>query len=758
MPHRPDDESTRTPRNSNAAHPGASAGKAEDGSADASALMSAVNSASSGAAGLWLSFLTFMAYLTMTVGSVTHLDLLLAKPIKLPVLNVELPLVAFFWIAPLFFLLFHFYLFLQLVMLVRKVATFEEGLELSPLREEEREQYRKRLDSFLVVQFLFGAKEERNGTTGWLLRGVAFITLVICPILLLLQFQVTFVPYHDAWVTWTHRIAILVDVRLAWIFWCAIAQRRGAVLFPEFHWIWGVLSRPRTIRTALHGVGRKTLVAFNVALRHQLLGLSSAAIVLFLSMFVIAYKGEVIAGMAKVPYYGEGGLQSDTLAELLLHGSINMVEGRPRSFFSNVLVVPNRKIVATGAVDQDFPPISLRGRDLRGAVLIGSDLRGVDFTGANLSDARLDQARLMRAKFGCVQVSGRSTDGGRPSAKPNWPDDECTWLQRATFALAQLQDADFTNARMQGAILLSANLQAAKLNGALLQDAVLTKSELQGAQLRGTILTNAFLDGARLFGARIDAPQLNGALFDGGTGFGFVTLKVSWLEPVLIALGGGPPNDAGSNVDPSEKEVMETFKSAEISARTGDNPIADGVVDYDTAPLKKLRQVAVAILMAENKWDGGDPDFDRKRQSAVSKTWNQVQEILAKGPAKNEPQANGAGLAGFLRDLACDVGSNPYIAGGLVENERIGEAAARFPKEMAPVIEKLQKPDECPGAVGLKTIHKIYLGTLANSTKQNAGLVGGTKKAASSAEHTVGTSAPSGPPSDAPPPAERGPQ
>jgi hypothetical protein len=71
-------------------------------------LQSAVNDSSSRTAALWLSFLTFMAYLTMTVGAVTHEALLEQKPIKLPVLNVDLPLVGFFWIAPLFFLLFHF--------------------------------------------------------------------------------------------------------------------------------------------------------------------------------------------------------------------------------------------------------------------------------------------------------------------------------------------------------------------------------------------------------------------------------------------------------------------------------------------------------------------------------------------------------------------------------------------------------------------------------------------------------------------------
>src|SRR6186713_2432321 len=153
------------------------------------ALQGAINDASSRSAALWISFLTFMAYLTMTVGAVTHENLLKQTTIKLPVFNVDLPLVGFFWIAPLFFLLVHFYLFLQLVILVRKLASFDASLKAAVASKEEGEEYRKRLDGFLVVQFLSGVEELRNGLTGKMLRAVAFITLVILPILLLLQFQ-----------------------------------------------------------------------------------------------------------------------------------------------------------------------------------------------------------------------------------------------------------------------------------------------------------------------------------------------------------------------------------------------------------------------------------------------------------------------------------------------------------------------------------------------------------------------------------------
>ena len=52
--------------------------------------------------------------LAIAFGSVTHRDLFLETPIKLPLLNVDLPLVGFFAVAPTVLLIFHFYVFLQL--------------------------------------------------------------------------------------------------------------------------------------------------------------------------------------------------------------------------------------------------------------------------------------------------------------------------------------------------------------------------------------------------------------------------------------------------------------------------------------------------------------------------------------------------------------------------------------------------------------------------------------------------------------------
>ena len=56
---------------------------------------------------------------------------------------------------------------------------------------------------------------------------IAWITLVIGPVLLLVLLQTQFLPYHDSFITWTHRLALLFDILLVWWLWRSILSGRG---------------------------------------------------------------------------------------------------------------------------------------------------------------------------------------------------------------------------------------------------------------------------------------------------------------------------------------------------------------------------------------------------------------------------------------------------------------------------------------------------------------------------------------------------
>jgi hypothetical protein len=92
---------------------------------DVGELQRALDDVAGKASVLWTTFITFALYLAIAFGSIKHRELFLHTPIKLPLLNVDLPLVGFFVVAPTVLAIFHFYVFLQLLALAAKARYYD---------------------------------------------------------------------------------------------------------------------------------------------------------------------------------------------------------------------------------------------------------------------------------------------------------------------------------------------------------------------------------------------------------------------------------------------------------------------------------------------------------------------------------------------------------------------------------------------------------------------------------------------------------
>ena len=139
---------------------------------DLDALRKTVEDAAAVSAGFWLSYLFVLFYIAIAAGAVTHKDLLLENPVKLPFLSdVPLPLVAFFFLAPIVFIVSHAYTLVHFVMLAAKVGVFDTELR-AQLRDapETREGLRRQLPSNIFVQFLAGPGDIRKGGLGLILK------------------------------------------------------------------------------------------------------------------------------------------------------------------------------------------------------------------------------------------------------------------------------------------------------------------------------------------------------------------------------------------------------------------------------------------------------------------------------------------------------------------------------------------------------------------------------------------------------------
>jgi len=570
---------------------------------DLGELQKALNEAAGKASVLWTTFITFQLYLAIAFGSVTHRDLFLENSIKLPLLNVDLPLVGFFVVAPAVLVILHFYVFLQLLGLAITAKDYGALLAIDVPDVSDRQYVRRRLDVFPILRFLAGPRDQRTGFFGFSLRLIAWITLVATPVLILLQAQVTFLPYHREWIVWLHRVAVLIDLALIWYFWIRLRSDDEPI-----GWV------PRKAKMYLGGAGTFCVVIFSIDLA------------LFPGEWVEEHLHDFYVPTTWRPHWSE---KDDwtSLYALLFQGAVDEVSGRPRSVFSNRLVLTNQSfIVDPEKLDKITVSHFFRGRDLRLAVLNFADLRKADFTGAQLQGASLEgaqlqgasleEAQLQNARLSTAQLQGARLHGAQ--------------LQGASLALASLQGVWLNEAQLQGALLLSAQLQRAWLDKAQLQGASLDLAQLQGARLDRAQLQGASLNEAQLQGASLDEAQLQGA-------------SLNWAR---VWRAFGTPNLYLAdlrNIDAHQKP----WKDNETFGEWRDAIANRGWLRDDL-----IGQLAVL-----------DPAGKNEPENLLDQGyWDRAHSSQPQGEEVRRNRAK------FLADLACMGDSAPYVARGLFHN------------------------------------------------------------------------------------------
>jgi hypothetical protein len=398
---------------------------------DFEAIRASVVDAASVSVGLWITYLGVLFYLLIAIGSVTHKDLFLENPIKLPIMNVELPMKGFFLLGPALFLIVHAYVLLHFAMLAGKITALDQVLVTQVRDEAVQTKLRQQLPANIFVQLLAGPSEVRDGLLGVFLWLIALISLVIGPVLLLLFFEMQFLPYHDELVTWWQRVAVGLDLLLLWLFWPAIALRKPEVA-PIVH------KRVRIARGIQH-VGTIGIML--------VLTLGSPVLLLLIATF----RGEQLQTLINIPG-----------RTLLIDGKLDKKTLLPESPFSSVLVLPKFDAVEQAKVDSkerlEYVPqtVVVKGRDLRGVNLKLADLRKVNFIADDLTDAELGSADLTNAQMDLADLTNAQLDYAR--------------LTGASLVGANLSGANLTGANLVGANLTGANLTGASLSGVKVDD------------------------------------------------------------------------------------------------------------------------------------------------------------------------------------------------------------------------------------------------------------------------------------------------
>ncbi|MDQ6866967.1 MAG: pentapeptide repeat-containing protein [Pseudomonadota bacterium] len=364
---------------------------------DLEEIKKSVEDAASVSGGLWLSYLFLLSYIAIAAGAVTHEDLLLERSVKLPFLNVELPLLAFFALAPFVVLIIHAYALMHFIMLGKKASRFhtelrrqfpdqqtetqKSGAAPDGAHKEIRDKLRRLLPSNIFVQILAGPPELRTGIFESMLKLIALTTLVVLPILLLLLLQIQFLPFHDVTITWAQRAALILDIIFLWLLRPPILADLSVEIF----------KRARVRARVLRGFGV------------VLAGVMSIA-ALWFSIVVVTIPGErqesALAALDgprwQIPTVvnDEGKPKRVSTHDLLFVGEVDPTTRRRKSLFSNTLVLPGFNLYEALKIDDPKKLewkehlFDLRGRHLEQAVFDGAELTKADLTGAQIQRRR----------------------------------------------------------------------------------------------------------------------------------------------------------------------------------------------------------------------------------------------------------------------------------------------------------------------------------------------------------------------------------
>jgi hypothetical protein len=423
------------------------------------ALADDVNVTSTSARTGWIFFLAIQAYFFIALAGLSHRDLLLGTPVPLPLLQVQIELKGFFLFGPIIFVLVHFGILLQHVMLSRQVRELHRNISNFEGADFFRtHRVRFHLHSYFFTQLIAGP--QRSALFSFFLSLLTWVSFGILPIMLLLHFQSTFLPYHDLQVTWAHRFYLVLQLMI-------LATFTVFIRLPGLGFVSGfgrtIAERPMSFLVSFLLGGGAVFFSFCVAtIPDERLDKVMTSI----WPETIASERQHLDGFEQRQAFAPR--QAFVPTARLFEAGIDVLSGRPVGLFGRNLIVVDEDMVKDGQFDLGSTSINLRKRDLRYGIFDRSDLRQADVTGAILTGASLRGTIIYELK-----------------------------AEQAILRGADLFSAIMIPLPGESGPLKAINFRGADLRGANLTNATLITTDFRGAQLAGTILTDAQMDGSQ---------------------------------------------------------------------------------------------------------------------------------------------------------------------------------------------------------------------------------------------------------------------
>lgn len=444
---------------------------------------------------LGLTFVALMFYIFLIVAGTTDLQLFLPEStVRLPIVEVELPLVEFYYLTPFLILVFHFNLLINL----------KHHQEKHLKWENEVGKYMERIHAPFLLNFVPSYVPSFH-MIRIILALVISISVFFLPIINIILMQWKFGAYHDFCISSIQFAACLLDFGLILGYFNKVFL---TIKDPNLGWLRRGIWVGRTFAIV---IGLAGLLCWSIALDLEL--------TLMDPMRIELYGREWIPRIDLTNEADQVGEVSDAYILRYLEDGLPEEEAKQK------------------ALRKFGKYLNLQGRDFRYAVL-----DGVNLTGANLKGCRFDHALIRNSYFALANLD--SANFSRANLEGSYFTDAI--IQKTNFMGAILDKTHFERCRLDLAILsssltirsahfeqaslfnlhlemanfISCHFEGAKMNGIHLEGAQLAASHFEGAMLAGAHLECAnllgsYLEGANLFQAHLENANLMNARLEG---------------------------------------------------------------------------------------------------------------------------------------------------------------------------------------------------------------------------------------------------
>ncbi len=491
-----------------------------------------------------LFFVLFAVYNLLAILGTTDKMLFMAQGVKMPLLNIELPLLAFYVSMPFFLLALQFNL----------LYTYKQHRKL--LLETEKK------DKALVQALPFGLYEgallERGGMVVRVTYAAMMVLLYVLAPMVLLAFWFRFADYQSLPITTLHLVLLGISVFVSLFFFSGLLRREDSLFVwlkeKWFRWVrFGFVLLVVIVFSGVVGWYQKTIVVpiaqkeviledlENLQKQEQEMNEQLNSFIPFETWFLprITLQGELLVEADKETLELLQQMDKEPSAEEnpLLHYLPPKDFSKRKFRLAEITecVLPKAKFAEAGFQKANLQKTQLQGASLRYAQLQGANLYSAQLQRADLGSAQLQEVDLSSAQLqGANLYSAQLQGADLSSAQLQGADLRYAELQGADLSSAQLQGADLSSAELQGADLSSAQLQGANLYSAQLQGADLSSAQLQGADLRYAELQGADLSSVQLQGVQTISPDKGNPVFHHAKGksANFSGLSTTTLDEV----------------------------------------------------------------------------------------------------------------------------------------------------------------------------------------------------------------------------------